>query len=81
MKFFMTAVILNTLSFAKKLKDAGVPAKQAEVQAEVFAEFIREQNEQQATKIDLKELEYKLIIKFGTMLTIAVGILAAIIKF
>jgi len=77
----MASLFFDTLSFAKKLKDAGVPAKQAEVQAEIFAEFVREQNEHQATKSDIKELEYKLTIKLGTMLTIAVGILAALIKF
>lgn len=41
-------------------------------------------NEQLVTKNDLavalRELEYKLVLKFGAMLVVAVGALAAIIK-
>ena len=33
-----------------------------------------------ATKTDLRELRYQLIISFGTMLTVAVVILAALIQ-
>ena len=34
----MAAVAFDTLSYARRLKEAGVPEKQAEVQAELMAE-------------------------------------------
>lgn len=36
------AVMFDTLAYSKKLKDAGVPEKQAEVQAETFAQIVEE---------------------------------------
>ncbi len=50
----ISAISFDTLAYAKKLMAAGVPAKQAEVQAETFAEII---DERIATKRDLKEME------------------------
>ena len=44
------AIAFDTLAYAKKLIEAGVPAKQAEVQAKTFAEII---DERIATKTDL----------------------------
>ena len=34
----MAAIAFDTLSYARRLKDAGVPDKQAEAQAELMAE-------------------------------------------
>ena len=48
------AIAFDTLAYANKLKAAGVPERQAEVQAEAIAGLI---NEQMATKRDLAELE------------------------
>jgi len=63
------STIFDTLQYVKKLKEAGVPEKQAEVQAEALHEII---DERLATKEDLKLLEerltYKLTIRFGSML-------------
>ena len=50
----MTTMAFDTLQFAKKLIDAGVPQKQAEVQAEAISEIVQEKL---ATKADLKQLE------------------------
>ena len=50
----MSTISFDTLAYAKKLMAAGVPAKQAEVQAETFAEII---DERIATKRDFKEME------------------------
>jgi hypothetical protein len=33
-----------------------------------------------ATKQDLRELEYRLTIRLGTMMTVAVGLMAALVK-
>ena len=61
-----SAIAFNTLSYVKKLKAVGVPEEQAEVQAEAIAEIIEERL---ATKQDLKELEMRLTIRLGAMLT------------
>ncbi|MFH1003903.1 MAG: DUF1640 domain-containing protein [Bacteroidota bacterium] len=51
------AITFDTLAYAKKLIAVGVPAQQAEAQAETFAEIIEERL---STKQDLKELEITL---------------------
>lgn len=33
-----------------------------------------------ATKTDLRELEYRLIIKLGTMIVVAIGVVATLVK-
>ena len=65
------------MAYAKKLKKAGVPEEQAETHAEALAEII---DEQLATKKDLKELEYRLIIKLGAMMAVSIAIIAALVK-
>lgn len=79
--FHMSSVIFDTLAYVKRLKAAGVPELQAEIQAETIAELI---NEKIATKQDLRFLEerliYKITIRFGSMLIAAVTILAILIK-
>lgn len=60
-----TALIFDTLRYANKLKAAGVPEKQAEVQAETLAEII---DERLATKQDLEALKKEIIIKIISIL-------------
>ena len=48
-----------------------------EQQAEAQAELI---DERLATKQDLKELEYRLIIRLGAMLVVAISIVATLVK-
>ena len=48
------AIAFDTLAYVKKLRGAGVPKAQAEVQAETIAELIEDRI---ATKADLMELE------------------------
>lgn len=84
----MSAITFDTLMFSKKLREAGVPKKQADIQAEAIKEIIANhlatktdlENIREKLETKIKELEYKLIIKIGSMLVIAVGVLAAIIK-
>ena len=84
----MTAIAFDTSAYASKLKQAGVPDRQAEVQAEAMAELVEERL---ATKRDLNELEerlanrmneleYRLTVRLGSMLVVAVSILAALVK-
>ena len=46
----MATLAFDTLAYPKKLKAAGVPEKQAEMQAEAFAEIIEDRL---ATKQDI----------------------------
>lgn len=73
----MKTTVFDTLAYAKKLKEAGVPEKQAEIHAEALAEII---DERLTTKQDLKELEYRLIIKLGAMIAASIAIVAALVK-
>ena len=84
----VTTIAFDTLAYANKLKQAGVPGRQAEVQAEAMAELVEERL---ATKRDLSaleerianrmnELEYRLTVRLGSMLVVAVSILAALVK-
>jgi len=84
----MTAITFDTLRYVKKLKAAGVPEKQAEVQAEAMAELVEERL---ATKQDLKELEvnlrhemreleFRLTVRLGTMMAAGIAVVAALVK-
>ena len=83
----MTATTFDTLGYFERLKAVGVPEEQAKVQVEVIREVIEGQL---ATKADLlmvkseleqklKELEYRLTIRLGSMLAAAVAVLAALV--
>jgi len=78
------AVAFDTLAYAKKLKEAGFTEQQAEAQAEALAEIV---NERLATKQDiaelrrdLQDLEYRLTIRLGAMLAIAITLVAALVR-
>ena len=88
----MATIAFDTLAYSKKLKAAGVPENQAEVQAEAFAEIIEERL---ATKQDLKELEialrrdmkelelrlkHDLTPRMGTISAASIAIVAALVK-
>lgn len=76
----MAALPFDTLKFARRLKDAGMDARLAEEQAEAIAEALQVNLENLATKQDLELLEQRLTIKLGTMLVVAVGIVATLVK-
>ena len=73
----MATIVFDTYAYIKKLQTAGF----TEEQAEAIAELI---NDQLVTKdyLDrrLAELEYKLIIKLGTMTAASIAIVAALVK-
>ncbi len=82
------SIAFNTLAYAKKLIAAGVPEKQAEVQAEALIEIV---DENLATKRDLKEMEVslkrdlklmelRLTIRLGTMIAASVAVVATLVK-
>lgn len=84
----MASIAFDTHAFVKELTAAGMPEAQAEVLASSQAKLI---DEQLATKKDLKELEerlrrdmkeleFRLTIRLGSMMVIAVGAVAALVK-
>ena len=73
----MTATVFDTHAFVKELAEAGMPEKQAVVLARWQATLI---NETLATKQDLKELELRLTIRLGSMMVVAIGAVAALVK-
>ena len=89
------AIAFDTLAYAKKLIAAGVPAQQAEVQAEAIAEIIEDRLSTKQDlkelevalkydildlKRDMKEMEQRIIIKLGAMMAASIAIIAALIK-
>jgi hypothetical protein len=69
--------MFNALKYSEELERAGFSRLQAEASVRILIEVM---NNNFATKADLKELEYKLIIKLGTMITLAVGVTATLVK-
>ena len=73
----MGTVTFDTHAFVKELTGAGMPEEQAEVLARSPAALI---DEKLATKQDLKELELRLTIRLGSMMVVAVGAVAVLVK-
>ena len=73
----MSTVTFDTHAFVKDLTRAGMPEEQAEVLARSQAALI---DDKLATKQDLKELELRLTIRLGSMMVVAVGVVAASVK-
>jgi hypothetical protein len=79
-----TAVLFDTLSYAKKLKSAGFTDAQAEIQAEALAEIIEQRlatkQDVLELKRDLKEMEQRIIIKLGAMVAASIAITVTLLK-
>jgi hypothetical protein len=74
----MTTIVFDTHKFIRTLKESGIPEGQAEAIAEAFRTAHVEA--ELATKTDLRELEYRLVIKLGAMTMAAVAAVAALVK-
>ena len=74
--------MFNTLKYTKQLEEAGIAREQAEAHIQIIAEIIEVDV---ATKNDLRDLEYRLIIKLsailGTIVTVAIAITSTLVKF
>ena len=77
----MSSTTFDTLGYARRLEEAVFTRQQAEVQANALREVI---DERLVTKdyLDarLRELEYKLVIRLGTMMAASVAIVATLVK-
>ena len=73
----MAAIMFDTHAFVKELTQAGMPEQQAEILARSQTTLIEEKL---ATKEDLKELELRLRLHLGSMIVVAIGVVAALVK-
>jgi hypothetical protein len=88
----MATLAFDTHAFVKELTQAGMPEAQAEVLARSQATLI---DEKLATKQDLRDLEerlrrdmkelelrlkHDLTLRLGSMMVVAVGVVAALVK-
>ena len=84
----MSTVTFDTHAFVKDLTRAGMPEEQAEVLARSQAALIDDKlatkqdlkEMELAARQDLKELELRLTIRLGSMMVVAVGVVAALVK-
>jgi len=80
----MTTTTFDTLAYAKRLRDAGVPEPQAEAQAAALADALRQNAGDLVTKQDLAVALAELkadLLKWVIGLFIAqVGLFAALVK-
>ena len=77
----MGSLVFDTHAFVKELTGTGMPEPQAEVLARTQARLI---DEKLATKQDLKALELRLkhdlTLRLGSMMVVAVVVVAALVK-
>lgn len=77
----MSSTTFDTLGYARRLEEAGFTRQQAEVHANALREVI---DERLVTKdyLDarLRELEYRLVIRLGSMMAASVALVAALVK-
>lgn len=63
----MSTITFDTLKFANKLKEAGVPSAQAEAEASALAEVLDVNLKEFTTKDDLKSMEVRLDAKIHVL--------------
>jgi hypothetical protein len=72
---------LDTLGYAKHLRESGVPGDQAEAHAEAARDFMMAEL---VTKTDLEaaldRVTLRMTVRFGVMLVAGIGALAALMK-
>jgi hypothetical protein len=75
------AILFDTHENVKKLRAVGFTEEQAEVQTRIIAELVDEQLvSRQYLDERLKELEYRLVIRLGGMIVVAIGVVATLVK-
>ena len=74
-------VTFDTYESVKKLKAVGFSEQQAEAQTRIIADLLDEQLVTRQYLDDrLKELEYRLVIRLGTMVVVGIGVVATLAK-
>ncbi len=85
--------MFDTLGYAKKLEDVGISREQAEAHVKILTEVFEghmatKKDIQELRNLDLRDLrhemqklEYRLVIKLGTIVTLALAACATLVKF
>ncbi len=84
----MTTVTFDTHSFVKKLKAVGFTEEQAEVfaseQARLIEDKLATKNDlvelENNLRRDMRELEYRIIIKLGVLMAASIAVVATLVK-
>lgn len=84
----MTTITFDTHSFVKKLKAVGFTEEQAEVfaseQARLIEDKLTTKNDlvelENNLRRDMRELEYRIIIKLGALMAASVAVVATLVK-
>ena len=87
----MATITFDTLKFSKRLKDAGVPEKQAEAEAEALSEVLQINLQELATLAGLRHLEermesrliqmeQRIVIKLGALTAASIGVVAVLVR-
>ena len=84
----MTTITFDTHSFVKKLKAVGFTEEQAEVfaseQARLIEDKLATKNDlaelENNLRRDLRELEYRIIIKLGGLMAASIAVVATLVK-
>lgn len=74
----MGSVSFDTHRFVRRLRESGFSEPQAEAISMAFAEAQVEA--ELATRTDLRDLEYRLVIKLGGMLIASVAVFATLVR-
>ncbi|MBF0625643.1 MAG: DUF1640 domain-containing protein [Magnetococcales bacterium] len=74
----MATITFDTHLFIKTLRNAGFTDQQAEAVSHAFKQAQTEA--ELATRTDLREMEYRLTLKLGSMMVAAVAVVAALVK-
>ncbi len=90
------AVVFDTHAFVKRMKEVGMPEEQAEALAQCQVELIEERvatkrdlkeletslrHDMKELEASMEKLEMRMTLKMGSMLAVAVIVLAALTKF
>ena len=84
----MAATMFDTHAFVKELTEAGMPEPQAEAlarnQATPVDEKLATKQDLEALasrlKRDMREMELRLTLRLGSMMVVAIGVVAALVK-
>ena len=77
----MSAIAFDTHDFVKKLRSVGFTEEQAEVFATEHRRIIEDTLvTKYELNVQLRDLEYRLVIKLGAMIVVAVGVVATLVK-
>jgi hypothetical protein len=84
----MSTITFDTHSFVKKLKAVGFSEEQAEVFASEQARLIEDNLATKKDLVelennlqrDLRELEYRIIIKLGALMAASIAVVATLVK-